>query len=34
MDVNGYILRVKEAMKMEGPDKELWEIETVTLASL
>jgi len=34
MDVNGYILRVKEAMLMEGPGKELWEIDTVTLASL
>jgi len=24
MDVNGYILRIKEAIKYDNPDKELW----------
>ena len=34
MDVNGFILRVKEAMQLEEPEKTLWEITEVRLASL
>ena len=34
MDVNGYILRIKEAMQMGDMEADLWMIDTVTLASL
>jgi len=34
MDVNGYILRIKEAMQSEDMSKDLWMIDSVTLASL
>lgn len=34
MDVNGYILRIKEAMQSQDPAKEIWYIKTVTLSAL
>jgi hypothetical protein len=34
MDVNGYIVHVKEAMKMHMPDKMLFNIHSVDLESL
>ena len=34
MDVNGYIVHIKEAMKMHMPDKMLFNIQTVDLESL
>ncbi len=34
MDVNGFVMHLKEAMKMENPDMEFKEIKQVNLKSL